>query len=64
MRLITLVLFLWVHKLVAQQSIVSGHVNDFRTGEVLSGATIRQKGTNNAILTNRYGFFSMKLFKL
>ena len=42
----------------AQQS-VSGIVKDARTGEAILGASILEKGTNNGVITNFDGVFTI-----
>ncbi len=44
----------------AQQISVSGIVKDAKTGEVILGASVLEKGTNNGVVTNFDGAFSIK----
>ena len=44
----------------AQQISVSGIVKDAKTGEAILGASILEKGTNNGVVTNFDGAFSIK----
>lgn len=60
-RLTLLILLLATQAIKAQGFTVSGYVVDSRTGETLPNATVRQRETNNAVLTNRYGFFSIRI---
>jgi iron complex outermembrane receptor protein len=45
----------------AQQISVSGTVKDAKTGEAILGASILEKGTNNGVVTNFDGAFSLKI---
>ena len=38
---------------------ISGYVKDFSNGESLIGATVRILGTQKAVQTNTYGYFSI-----
>ena len=44
----------------AQQTSVSGIVKDAKTGEAILGASILEKGTNNGVVTNFDGAFTLK----
>jgi len=41
--------------------VLSGHVKDKETGEVLIGATVHVLGTTMGVFTNAYGFYSITL---
>jgi len=43
----------------AQQVEVSGTVTAGNTGELLQGVTVQEKSTNNAVITNSKGFYSI-----
>jgi len=45
----------------AQQISVSGIVKDAKTGEAILGASILEKGTNNGVVTNFDGAFTLKV---
>jgi len=58
--LLTLLLSIFAGSLSAQQYIISGYVEDASTGERVVGAYIYDSVSNNWIITNDYGFFSLK----
>jgi len=62
MRTFTAVLAMFVLGLTAnaQQISVSGIVKDAKTGEAILGASILEKGTNNGVITNLDGAFTIK----
>ena len=46
---------------IAQDFSISGYVKDSASSEVIVGATIYEATTNTAVISNEYGFFSMRL---
>ncbi|MEO6819502.1 MAG: TonB-dependent receptor [Ginsengibacter sp.] len=56
--------FLFVQTLFAQESFtVSGTIRSESTGESIIGATITSKKTDETVLSNEYGFYSLRLPK-
>ena len=49
--------------LCGQNFTISGYIKDGRNGESIAGAAIYEEGTNNAVISNEYGFFSLTLPK-
>jgi len=59
--LLVSVLFLKLNALFAQQAIIAGYVVDASTHEKLIGATIHDLNTNRGVISNEYGFFSLRI---
>lgn len=57
-----LLFFLWNISL-AQEVVLSGYVLDLQTGEKLIDATVYNETTKDVVLTNNYGFYSLKISK-
>lgn len=56
---------LWSHSVLSQPKdsgfVVGGYVQDYDTGERLIGASIIDPAQNVGVVSNRYGYFSLKL---
>ncbi len=61
MRLIIALFLIGYQQATAQQITISGYAVDAGTGETLAGVVVRQGNTTNAVVTNRYGFFSIQV---
>ncbi len=62
------VLFIWLllqsFLIKAQESVViNGYVEDVHTGERLVSAVVMVKGTSNAVFTNEFGYFVIRIKK-
>lgn len=60
---ISIILFFLFNTSFAQNITVSGYVTDLNTGEKLIDATVYNETTKDVVLTNNYGFYSMKIPK-
>ncbi|WP_160114681.1 TonB-dependent receptor [Aquimarina sp. AU474] len=54
-------LFYSLHILQAQSYNISGYIRDNSSGETLLGATLYDKQSGKGVVSNEYGFFSIKL---
>ncbi|MBC7865132.1 MAG: TonB-dependent receptor, partial [Bacteroidia bacterium] len=62
MKKMIVLLFLLVSGISAAQNFtISGYVKDNNNGEAMIGVTVYEEGTNNAVVTNEYGFYSLTL---
>ncbi len=61
MRKKCLILFLlaYVRLASAQTTTISGYVKEAETGESIAAATVMLEGSNKAVMTNKYGFYSI-----
>ncbi len=57
--IITLIFVFNFLNIFAQKTQISGYVSDKNTGERLIGAIIIDKNTNNAVVTNGFGYFTI-----
>lgn len=60
--IVLIVFFLCISEIKAQVT-VSGYVEDLKTGESLIGVNIVDKATKSGVVSNGYGFFSIKVPK-
>lgn len=59
-RLLVLIFFLTITKLVAQENYtINGTITDINDGETLYGASVFIAGTSVGVITNEYGFYSI-----
>ena len=56
---ITAVIALCINIVFAQQKGIGGFVSDLETGEKIIGAIVFEEGTNNAVSTNEFGYFTL-----
>ena len=62
MKSVLTLIFLAFSSIFYSQSVtISGFVKDAGTGEVLYGATVYDRNTKHAVITNEYGFYSLDL---
>ena len=60
-HLISVILILATLNLYGQGNTLSGYVRDASNGETLIGASVVVSGTNQGVVTNVYGFYSLTL---
>jgi outer membrane receptor for ferrienterochelin and colicin len=58
---LTSFLLIILHSAQAQEVTVSGFIKDKQSGEALVGATIIEKASGKGTVSNRYGFYSLKV---
>lgn len=59
MRTFALTIIIFLSTNLYGQNTISGFVQDADTGEKLIGAVVNEITTNNSVITNEYGFFSL-----
>ncbi len=50
-----------IHVVCSNKYTISGYIRDIETGEELIGATISIDSTNQGIVSNSYGFYSITI---
>lgn len=60
---LSIILFFIFSTSFSQAILLSGYVSDLETGEKLIDATVYNETTKEVVLTNNYGFYSMKIPK-
>jgi len=60
-RFLILLVFTALQTISAQQRTITGYVKDAKSGKVITGATVTQKGTTNKAVTDNNGLFRLSI---